>query len=139
MVCTFFNKRHPKETGSAEIKEFISYLALKKNLPGSNQNQVPHRSLKPGQRTDAPTGKPESTLRGLARSTVRVSPTAQVLFYYVKQILLKLVLFTKSEKKGVSKKEKTPVFIESSFFAIIISLHSPLVLSFNKETFKETA
>ena len=31
----FFDKRYPKEMGSTEIEEFISRLALKKNLPGS--------------------------------------------------------------------------------------------------------
>jgi len=35
----FFNKRYPKEMGSTEIEEFISHLALKKNLLGSTQNQ----------------------------------------------------------------------------------------------------
>jgi len=35
----FFDKRYPKEMGSTEIEEFISYLALKKNLSGSTQNQ----------------------------------------------------------------------------------------------------
>jgi len=36
----FFNKRYPKEMGSTEIEEFISHLALKKNLSGSTQNQA---------------------------------------------------------------------------------------------------
>jgi len=36
----FFNKCHPKEMGSTEIEEFLSRLALKKNLSGSTQNQV---------------------------------------------------------------------------------------------------
>jgi hypothetical protein len=35
----FFDKRHPEEMGSTEIEEFISHLALKKNLSGSTQNQ----------------------------------------------------------------------------------------------------
>jgi hypothetical protein len=35
----FFDKRYPKEMGSTEIEEFISCLALKKNLSGSTQNQ----------------------------------------------------------------------------------------------------
>ena len=35
----FFDKHYPKEMGSTEIEEFISHLALKKNLSGSTQNQ----------------------------------------------------------------------------------------------------
>jgi integron integrase len=36
----FFKKRHHGEMGLAEIEEFISYLALEKNLSGSTRNQA---------------------------------------------------------------------------------------------------
>jgi len=35
----FFDKRYPKEMRSTGIEEFISHLALKKNMSGSTQNQ----------------------------------------------------------------------------------------------------
>ena len=36
----FNNKRHPKEMGEAEIKQFVNYLADKKQVSGSTQNQA---------------------------------------------------------------------------------------------------
>lgn len=36
----FHNKRHPKDMGEKEIKEFLSYLANHKNLAASTQNQA---------------------------------------------------------------------------------------------------
>ncbi len=36
----FHNKRHPKEMGAEEIKLFINYLADKKQVSGSTQNQA---------------------------------------------------------------------------------------------------
>ncbi|HSL89792.1 MAG TPA: phage integrase N-terminal SAM-like domain-containing protein, partial [Ignavibacteriaceae bacterium] len=36
----FHNKRHPKEMGSEEIREFISHLANKKRVSSATQNQA---------------------------------------------------------------------------------------------------
>lgn len=36
----FHNKRHPEKMGENEIAEFISYLAVKKNVAASTQNQA---------------------------------------------------------------------------------------------------
>lgn len=34
----FHNKRHPKEMGVDEIRQFLTYLAVKKNVAASTQN-----------------------------------------------------------------------------------------------------
>jgi len=36
----FHNKRHPNEMGEREINQFLSYLAEKKNVSASTQNQA---------------------------------------------------------------------------------------------------
>jgi hypothetical protein len=36
----FHNKRHPSEMSENEISEFLTYLAVKKNVAASTQNQV---------------------------------------------------------------------------------------------------
>ena len=36
----FNNKLHPKDIGANEITEFLSYLAVKKNVAASTQNQA---------------------------------------------------------------------------------------------------
>ena len=36
----FHGKRHPKDMGEAEISQYISYLAVKKNVAASTQNQA---------------------------------------------------------------------------------------------------
>jgi len=36
----FNNKRHPKDMGEKEISQYISYLAVKKNVAASTQNQA---------------------------------------------------------------------------------------------------
>ncbi len=36
----FHNKRHPKEMGADEIKQFINYLAVEKHVAASTQNQA---------------------------------------------------------------------------------------------------
>ena len=41
----FHNKRHPQDMGESEIKEFLTYLALKKNVAASTQNQAFHALL----------------------------------------------------------------------------------------------
>ena len=41
----FHNKRHPQEMGESEIKEFLTYLAIKKNVAASTQNQAFHALL----------------------------------------------------------------------------------------------
>lgn len=34
----FHNKRHPKEMGVEEIRDYLSYLAVEKNVAASTQN-----------------------------------------------------------------------------------------------------
>lgn len=41
----FHNKRHPQEMGESEIKDFLTYLAIKKNVAASTQNQAFHALL----------------------------------------------------------------------------------------------
>ena len=36
----YFNKRHPAELGSDEIRAFLSYLAVKRNVASSTQNEA---------------------------------------------------------------------------------------------------
>ena len=36
----FNNKRHPKDMGEREISQYISYLAVKRNVAASTQNQA---------------------------------------------------------------------------------------------------
>jgi len=36
----FHNKRHPKEMGAREIEQFLSHLAVQKNVAASTQNQA---------------------------------------------------------------------------------------------------
>ncbi len=36
----FHNKRHPKDMGAPEIKNFLSHLAIGKNVSASTQNQA---------------------------------------------------------------------------------------------------
>ena len=36
----FHNKRHPKDMGEKEISQYISYLAVKRNVAASTQNQA---------------------------------------------------------------------------------------------------
>ena len=36
----FHGKRHPKDMGETEISKYISYLAVKKNVSASTQNQA---------------------------------------------------------------------------------------------------
>jgi len=35
----FHNKRHPRDMGAQEINQFISHLAVKRNVAASTQNQ----------------------------------------------------------------------------------------------------
>ena len=35
----YHNKRHPAEMGDNEIRDFISYLAIKRHVASSTQNQ----------------------------------------------------------------------------------------------------
>ena len=36
----YHNKRHPGEMGKSEISDFLSYLAVKKHVSASTQNQA---------------------------------------------------------------------------------------------------
>jgi len=36
----FHNKKHPSEMGTEEITEFLSFLAIKRNVPPSTQSQA---------------------------------------------------------------------------------------------------
>ncbi len=41
----FQDKRHPKDMASKEIEEFLTHLALNKNVAASTQNQALHAVL----------------------------------------------------------------------------------------------
>ncbi|MEP0760814.1 phage integrase N-terminal SAM-like domain-containing protein [Coleofasciculus sp. FACHB-T130] len=41
----FHNKRHPKDMGSKEIEEFLTHLAVNKNVAASTPNQAFHAVL----------------------------------------------------------------------------------------------
>ncbi len=41
----FHGKRHPKDMGEKEISEYISYLAVKRNVAASTQNQALNASV----------------------------------------------------------------------------------------------
>ena len=41
----FHNKRHPQEMGESEIKDFLTYVAIKKNVAALTQNQAFHALL----------------------------------------------------------------------------------------------
>ena len=36
----FHNKRHPKEMGAGELRDFLSHLAVDRNVSASTQNQA---------------------------------------------------------------------------------------------------
>ncbi len=36
----FHNKRHPRDMGAQEINQFVSHLAVKRNVAASTQNQA---------------------------------------------------------------------------------------------------
>jgi site-specific recombinase XerD len=36
----FHNKRHPKEMGAAEVRAFLTHLAVKRDVAASTQNQA---------------------------------------------------------------------------------------------------
>ncbi len=36
----FHNKKHPKDMGEIEISQFISFLAVKRNVAATSQNQA---------------------------------------------------------------------------------------------------
>src|SRR3989338_2003981 len=36
----FHNKRHPKEMGAEEVRDFLNYLAVERNVSASTQNQA---------------------------------------------------------------------------------------------------
>ena len=38
--CMFYGKRHPKYMGEKEVKNFLNYLAVKKKVAASTQNQA---------------------------------------------------------------------------------------------------
>ncbi|SEI79932.1 Phage integrase, N-terminal SAM-like domain [Allopseudospirillum japonicum] len=39
-IYIFYNKRHPAEMGQLEMEQFLTYLAVKRNLASSTQNQA---------------------------------------------------------------------------------------------------
>jgi site-specific recombinase XerD len=39
-VSQFYNKRHPKDMGVAEIEEFLTHLAVEGNVAAATQNQA---------------------------------------------------------------------------------------------------
>lgn len=41
----FHDKRHPKEMGAMEIREYLSHLVTKRNVAPSTQNQALHSIL----------------------------------------------------------------------------------------------